>query len=144
MLQQRQLQQCWKLRTSCVVMINTRMAISTAPKGYGLQALHTLHRGRHPTARCSPGKPNAEWISDHRKITDSAISIRMERTRRRDWVLIASRSSSTSSASIVPSVLLTWFGSSSPRARWARICPTVLGAVKRQTASLDQHPRRMT
>ncbi len=36
---------------------------------------------------------------------------------------MASRSSSTSSASVVPSVLLTWFGSSSPRARWARISP---------------------
>ena len=107
-----------KLRISCVVIMSTRIAISTAPKVIGsrLSTPCTVDVTSHK--EMFSRKPNAEWISDHRKITDSrATSIRIERTSRRDWVLIASRSSSTSSASEVPSVLLTWFGSSSPRAR---------------------------
>ncbi|MNI91442.1 hypothetical protein D3C73_1491020 [compost metagenome] len=89
-------------------------------------------------------KAKAEWISDHRTITDtSAIMVRIERTNRSDWALMVSRSISESSMSIEPSVLLGVCGvSSSPLARCARIsarrCLARSKAIRRRWISIQR------
>lgn len=74
-----------------MVMINTRMAISTAPRviGWAVSTPLTVEVTSH--SEIFSRKLKAEWISDHKTITDtSAISVRIERTSRSDWALMVS------------------------------------------------------